>query len=147
MELMPQASIRQAVREVIEPWLARNGFDGKYPEYWRLTGDQYHGLAVRKDKYGGYFWIEVGAKPFSLTRYRRLLKTGSSEAKLPRLIDLEFSQRKQINPALQPDDLLDKSQDGVAAKGKKYAADKLREASQSCIPRVEAWFRQNGGDD
>lgn len=49
---------RSAMRKVLEPHLAREGFVGKYPHFQRVEGDVLHLLSVVHDKYGGGFVLE-----------------------------------------------------------------------------------------
>lgn len=144
---MAKASIRAAIRIVVEPWLAEQGFCGEYPEFHRLADGKFQGLAVRKDKYGSSFWFEVGAKPFSAIRYNRLQLTDPANAILPRLHELDFEQREQIHPTVSPPHLNVKSEDGLPlfgesqqTGGNENSAAMLEVAASSCLGRIEAWF-------
>lgn len=49
--------IRKAIRELIEPEIAARGFTGKYPEFQRESGDEFHFIDIGTAKYGGGFGI------------------------------------------------------------------------------------------
>ncbi|AKM10447.1 hypothetical protein [Croceicoccus naphthovorans] len=57
--------VRKAMRELLEPEIARLGFVGKYPDWRRETPAEYHYLQFYTRKYGGGFsfsgaWAEKG---------------------------------------------------------------------------------------
>ena len=145
---LARSTIRAAIRKKIEPWLMEQGFKGDYPEFHRLTGKQYQGLAIRKNKYGGSFWFEVGAKPFSAARYKRLKLTEPEKAILPRLHEIDPREREVIHPRMSPEELLrekpkDLQLDGKSKtpeRGKDYSRERLEEAASECLPAIQRWF-------
>ncbi|WP_271438622.1 DUF4304 domain-containing protein [Pontixanthobacter luteolus] len=52
--------VRKAIREIIEPELAKYGFEGKYPEFKRITDTEIHFFDIQTAKYGGSFGYTVG---------------------------------------------------------------------------------------
>lgn len=66
--------IRKVQRELLEPAIVDAGFSGKYPDWQRRQGDEYHFLCISTAKYGGAFGIhgawgevaEFGEHPPSL---------------------------------------------------------------------------------
>ena len=49
--------MRKAIKDIIEPEIAAMGFTGKYPEWQRQVGEEFHFIAVSTAKYGGAFGI------------------------------------------------------------------------------------------
>ncbi|WP_230292743.1 hypothetical protein [Croceicoccus sp. Ery5] len=88
--------MRKAIRDIVEPALHAMGFDGDYPVFHRLTGTEWHGLAIRTDKYGGGFSIDMARGPFSRARYLRLRKTDPAQARLPDIADYDRRQRASL---------------------------------------------------
>ena len=51
--------VRKAQRELLEPAIARFGFDGAYPEYRRDWQEERHFLLIMPRKYGGGFSLQA----------------------------------------------------------------------------------------
>lgn len=49
--------MRKAIKDVIEPEIAALGFTGKYPEWQRQVGEEFHFIEIYTAKYGGSFGI------------------------------------------------------------------------------------------
>ncbi|MFZ1743426.1 MAG: hypothetical protein WAT93_11250 [Pontixanthobacter sp.] len=49
--------LRRAIKDIIEPDIAALGFTGKYPEWQRKSGEEYHFIEIYTAKYGGSFGI------------------------------------------------------------------------------------------
>ena len=54
---------RSAMKKLLEPKLAHEGFTGKYPHFRRSDGEVLHLLSVIYDKWGGGFVLEFAAHP------------------------------------------------------------------------------------
>ncbi|WP_066553821.1 DUF4304 domain-containing protein [Croceicoccus bisphenolivorans] len=136
--------VRAAIRELLEPELVRLGFDGKYPEFHRLADGQWHGFAIRTDKYGGGFSTDMARSPFSEARYRRLLKSDPSQAGLPAIADHDRKQRAR---------LWHEGEDGSDRHqwSSDFRYDDIRDDRDACralvgrlvalLPEADAWLR------
>lgn len=56
-------NIKIALKKVLVPYLAAEGFEGKFPAFMRLEDDTLHLLSVQFDKWGGGFFLEFAAHP------------------------------------------------------------------------------------
>ena len=55
--------IRAAMKKLFEPFLAAEGFSGKYPHFQRKEADDLQLLSVVYDKWGGGFVLEFAHHP------------------------------------------------------------------------------------
>lgn len=55
--------IRAAIKLILEPVLAAEGFSGRYPHFQREKGQQLHVVSLVHDKWGGGFVLEFARMP------------------------------------------------------------------------------------
>lgn len=146
--------IRKAIRELIEPEIAALGFTGKYPEFQRECGDEFHFIAIGIAKYGGSFGITgawgkrerfgkyppcLAATDFDdracITRAIELWRTdGTAFTYRPKMFDYEFL----VDDADACRDLVSEAQSGMPALDRWFDTKKLTAEIDNIFSKIDS---------